>query len=55
MEDYPNQEAIEDYYDININIVWSKLKKYYNKLNNIPVYYTAVLLHLNLKQFCQNA
>ena len=51
IEDYPDQEAIEDHYDININAAWSKLEKYYKKLDDTPVYYAAVLLHPNLKRF----
>ena len=54
IENYPNQEAIEDYFIINLNAVQAKLNKYYLKLNNILVYYTAVLLYLYFKCFCQN-
>jgi hypothetical protein len=46
MIDYPDQEALEDYYKLALNYSWLKLLKYYNKLNNILVYYTATILHL---------
>jgi hypothetical protein len=55
MEDYPNQEAMEDLFMININAAWAKLNEYYLKLDDTPVYYTAVLLHPHFKQYCQNA
>ena len=32
-EDYPDQEAIEDHYEINVNRGWAKLQKYYAALN----------------------
>jgi hypothetical protein len=53
-EDYPDQEAIEDHYEINVNRGWAKLQKYYAALNQTPIYYAACLLHPNLKRFCQN-
>lgn len=55
MEDYPDQEAIEDHYAINLNRGWLKLQKYFKKLNETPVYYTAVLLHPLYKHFCKYA
>ena len=54
-EDYPNQEAIEDYFIINLNVAQAKLNNYYLKLNNTLVYYAAVLLYPYFKRFCQNA
>src|SRR2546421_156290 len=41
--DYPNQEAIEDHYAINLKCGWKKLKKYFNKINKTPAYYTTTL------------
>ena len=55
IEDYPNQEVIEDYFIINLNAAQVKLNDYYLKLNNTPVYYAAVLLYPYFKRFCQNA
>ena len=55
IEDYPNQEAIEDYFIINLNAAQVKLNKYYFKLNDTLVYYTAVFLYSHFKRFCQNA
>ena len=55
IEDYLNQEAIEDYFIININAAQVKLNNYYLKLNNTPVYYAAVLLYSYFKRFYQNA
>ena len=54
-EDYLNQEAIEDYFIINLNAAWVKLNDYYLKLDDTPVYYAAVLLYPYFKRFCQNA
>jgi hypothetical protein len=45
MIDYPDQEALENYYESALNRRWLKLSKYYNKLNDIPVYYAATILH----------
>ena len=53
--DYPDQEALEDHYESALNHGWLKLSKYYNKLNNTPVYYAATILHPQYKRFCQNA
>lgn len=53
-EDYPDQDAIKDHYEINVNRGWAKLQKYYTALNQTPIYYAACLLHPNLKRFCQN-
>ena len=55
IKDYPNQEAIEDYFIINLNAAQAKLNDYYLKLNNTPVYYAAVLLYPYFKRFYQNA
>ena len=55
IEDYPNQEAMEDHFMINMNAAWAKLNDYYLKLDDTPVYYAAVLLHPHFKRFCQNA
>ena len=54
IEDYPNQDAIEDYFIINLNAAQVKLNDYYLKLNNTLVYYIAVLLYPYFKCFCQN-
>ena len=55
VEDHPFQEALEDHFLININKGWMKLQKYYKLLDNTPVYYTAVILHPHLKNYCRNA
>ena len=55
LDDYPDQDAIEDHYAINLNRGWLKLQKYFEKLDDTPVYYAAVLLHPRYKLFCQNA
>ena len=55
IEDYPNQEAIKNYFIININVAQVKLNDYYLKLNNTLVYYAAVLLYSYFKRFYQNA
>ena len=55
MEDYPDQKAIEGHYTINLNYGWLKLQKYFEKLNETPVYYTAILLHFLYKYFCKYA
>jgi len=54
IEDYLNQEAIEDHFMINLNTAWAKLNDYYLKLNNTPVYYAVVLLYPYFKCFYQN-
>ena len=46
MIDYLDQEALEDYYELALNCGWLKLLKYYNKLDDTPVYYAATILHL---------
>lgn len=53
IEDYPNQEPIEDHYAINLNRGQLKLQKYFEKLNKTPVYYAAVLLYPLYKYFCK--
>ncbi len=52
---YPDQEAIEDHYAINLKCGWKKLIKYFNKINKTPAYYTATLLNPATKLFCSNA
>ena len=52
LDDYPDQDAIEDHYAINLNRGWLKLQKYFEKLDDTPVYYAAVLLHPRYKLFC---
>jgi hypothetical protein len=49
------QEAIEDHYAINLNRGWLKLQKYFEKLDETPIYYAAVLLHSLYKHFCKYA
>jgi hypothetical protein len=50
-----DQVAVEDHYKLAINLGWSKLNKYYTKLNNTPAYYAAVKLHPQLKNYCRSA
>lgn len=50
---YPDQEAIEDHYEINVNAGWLKLKKYWEKLDDTPVYYAAAVLHPYYHDFCK--
>ena len=45
---------MEDYYAINLKCGWKKLKKYFNKIDETPAYYTATLLNPATKFFCEN-
>ena len=51
IEDYLNQEAIEDYFIINLNVAQAKLNDYYLKLDDTLVYYAVVLLYPYFKHF----
>ena len=52
---YPDQEAMEDHYKINLNNGWKKLQKYYNKLDDSPVWYAATILNPCTKRYCKKA
>jgi len=54
-DNYPDQEAVEDHYVININRGWAKLNEYFSKLDDFPAYYAAVVLHSRLKRYCANS
>ncbi|PHH70449.1 hypothetical protein CDD83_5435 [Cordyceps sp. RAO-2017] len=41
VDQYPDP----DHFRVNINIGWKKLDEYYNKLDETPIYYTALALH----------
>jgi hypothetical protein len=45
----------EDYLYVNLRAAWSKANDYFNKLNNLPVYYAAVCLYLYYKYYCENS
>lgn len=45
LQNYPDQEHMEDHFEINVTAGWRKLQKYYAKLDETPVYYASVLLH----------
>jgi hypothetical protein len=38
---FPNAEQFR----IRVNLAWEKLDKYYNLLNETPIYYTRLALH----------
>jgi hypothetical protein len=48
----PEDEA---HYQTNINLEWSKLRKYWENLDDSSAYYAAVLLHPSYKLHCANA
>jgi hypothetical protein len=48
---YKDLDAPKDYLVTNVNLVHSKLAKYYAKFNNVPVYYTATILYLHYKYY----
>lgn len=43
------REAVDlpdgDYFKIGVNLAWAKLDKYYNKLDETPIYYAVLALH----------
>ncbi|KAG6989577.1 putative AC transposase [Fusarium oxysporum f. sp. conglutinans] len=40
-----NQYPEPEHFKVNINLGWKKLDEYYNKLDEIPIYYTSLALH----------
>lgn len=54
-ETYPDQEPLEDHFETNINAGWQKLVKYYEKLDDTPVYYASVVLHPQHKDLLKKA
>ncbi|TKA77909.1 hypothetical protein B0A49_04300 [Cryomyces minteri] len=56
VENYPNREALEDHYSTDLDRGWKKLQKYFEKLDDAPAYYAAIILHPHLKSvLCANA
>jgi hypothetical protein len=53
--DYNVDWAPEAHFKTNINLGWNKLRKYWEKLDDSPAYYAAVLLHPSYKLYCANA
>jgi hypothetical protein len=47
--------APEDHIAINLRAAWQKLDKYYNKLDESPMYYAACCLHPYYKNYCSNS
>jgi hypothetical protein len=45
----------EDHLAINLKAAWAKLNKFYQKLDESPVYYAACCLHPYYKQYCDRA
>jgi hypothetical protein len=43
-----------DYLYINLRAAWRKANEYYNKLNDLSIYYAATCLHLYYKYYCEN-
>jgi hypothetical protein len=52
---YAPGDAPEDHILINSRAAWLKLKEYYSKLDNSPVYYMACCLHPYYKRYCDKA
>lgn len=50
-----HDEAPEDHLAINLRAAILKARNYYNKLDNTPAYYTATILHLRYKNYCDVA
>jgi hypothetical protein len=48
-------EAPKDYLAINLRAAWAKANKYYAKLDLSLVYYTAIVLYLYYKLYCDSA
>jgi hypothetical protein len=53
--DYEQLDAPEDHLAINVRIAWAKLRDYYEKLDEAPVYYAATCLHPAYKLYCDRA
>lgn len=50
--DYNAPGAPEDHLAINMRAAWSKARNYYQKLDDSPYYYAAVVLHPYYKRYC---
>jgi hypothetical protein len=53
--DFNATDAPEDHLAINLQAAWHKLSKYYGKLDDSPMYYTACCLHPYYKNYCMNS
>ncbi|KAF2186101.1 hypothetical protein K469DRAFT_574355, partial [Zopfia rhizophila CBS 207.26] len=53
--DFNESNAPEDHLAINVQAGWKKLEKYYLKLEDSPAYYTATLLYLYCKFYCDHS
>ena len=51
---YPDQQSLEDHYEINLLNGFKKMQKYYDKLDNTGAYYAATVLNPHIKHFCKN-
>ena len=47
-----HDKAPKDYLAINLRAAWAKISEYYAKLDNSPAYYTATILYLYYKTYC---
>jgi hypothetical protein len=47
-----HDEAPEHHFAINLCAAWAKISKYYAKLDDLPAYYAATILHLYYKTYC---
>jgi hypothetical protein len=50
-----HRDAPEDHVAINLRAAWDKANEYYSKLDDSPVYYTAVCLHPYYKHYCEKS
>jgi hypothetical protein len=53
--DYEATSAPKDHLAINLKAAWAKLNRYYQKLDESPVYYAACCLYPYYKQYCDRA
>ena len=51
--DYPDQQSLEDHYEINLLNGFKKMQKYYDKLDDMGAYYAATVLNPHMKHFCK--
>jgi hypothetical protein len=50
-----DNEAPEDHIATNLRAAWQKADDYYSKLDGLPAYYTAIILHPMYKYYCNKA
>jgi hypothetical protein len=50
-----HNELPEDHIAINLRTAWQEANDYYSKLDNLPAYYTATILHSMYKYYCNKA